>query len=462
MKTETYIDILNHLKSCIDGGRFEGHVFVVGGAVRDFLMDRTIKDIDLVVDLPNGGVELAEYLQGKGLCKNVVTYENFGTVTFTMVSYPEISIEAVHTRKECYHDAKTRNPETAFGTIKEDWQRRDFTINAIYYDITNEKILDFDERGQKDIEDGVIRTCGDPSIIFNEDPLRILRMVRFATRFDFDIDVDTWHCAKRCVDRLRIISKERITDEFTAIMTQEYPVTMKGLCMLRDLGAMWWIIPGYHYRSTFQMYEIIRGVYEMYATFYNYEDEVTGPAIVPVLTKLLDGLNVTDEQVKVILQGVLKYPNDVLSKVLMLRKENRKLSEWVLNPKLPIAELRRIMNECGDMETFLLATITGSDNVRVCFHWEDDDFSTYFRENCDSGSENSVYYDYKLPVNGVDVMTAYGIVKPSKKVKEILDRIMTFALSDPKKMTRDACMEHLHCMAFNERWHCNNTNFGLA
>ena len=118
MDKKVYENILSYLKDTIAGSKFENHVFSVGGCERDKRLCREIKDIDLVVDLPHGGIDFANWLSSKELTKgSVVVYENFGTAMFRLKEYPEEEIEVVQTRKECYHDAESRNPETSYGTI---------------------------------------------------------------------------------------------------------------------------------------------------------------------------------------------------------------------------------------------------------------------------------------------------------------------------------------------------------
>ena len=219
---KNYIEIIEYLRSIILGTKFENHVFSVGGCERDLILDSPIQDIDIVIDLPNGGIEFANWLKDNDYTVgSVVAYEHFGTAMFRLKDYPNEEIEAVQTRKECYRDMESRNPETAFGTIMEDCQRRDFTINAIYRNISTGDILDLNGKSFDDITDGWIRACGDPNIIFSEDPLRILRAVRFKYRLGdhFLIEKETYEGILTHKDRLSIISQERITDEFSKIIT---------------------------------------------------------------------------------------------------------------------------------------------------------------------------------------------------------------------------------------------------
>lgn len=248
MYVKEYEQVLCYLAKQIKGTEFEGHVYAVGGCVRDSQIAKdsgkagNIKDIDLVVDLPNGGIKFAEYLKSKNRTKgSLVIYETFGTVMFRLRCYPDIELEAVQTRSECYRDENSRNPETTFGTIEQDAFRRDFTINALYYDISGKKQIDFNGHGLNDLRNHVIDTCGDPDIIFDEDPLRIMRAVRFAAKLGYTISDRTVAGIKKYAKRLGIISQERITDEFNKILVTGNPTY--GLCKLQDFGIMEVIAP---------------------------------------------------------------------------------------------------------------------------------------------------------------------------------------------------------------------------
>ena len=172
MKLEIYEQIVSILKSIIKDTKFENHTYTVGGCERDRILGNEIKDIDLVIDsIPNGGIKFAEYLYENGyLVYQPVIYENFGTVMFRLIDFPDIELEAVHTRKETYR-GDSRNPETAFGTIEEDCQRRDFTVNAFYRNISTGKVHDFNGNSKKDLLNKEIRACGDPDVIFWGGPI---------------------------------------------------------------------------------------------------------------------------------------------------------------------------------------------------------------------------------------------------------------------------------------------------
>ena len=159
MTEDKFYKIVLYIKNLINGTKFDGKTYVVGGAVRDLLMNKEIKDVDIVVEFPNGGIEIAKWMEENGYTHgSVVTYPTYGTAMFRLNEYPEVEIECVQTRKEQYKDKNSRNPETEYGTLYEDAMRRDFTCNTLLYDITNSQVLDLTGKGIEDIKNKIIRS----------------------------------------------------------------------------------------------------------------------------------------------------------------------------------------------------------------------------------------------------------------------------------------------------------------
>ena len=186
--TKTIISIIREM---IDGTDFEDKTYLVGGCVRDTLIGMEPRDYDIVVALPNGGVKLANYLTEKDgsrkINKNPIVYQGFGTAKFTLPNtkgVESIEFESVHTRKERY-TIGSRKPLSAYGTLKDDANRRDLTVNALYYNISNGGVWDFTDVQTclNDLTNGIVKTIKEADVSFIEDPLRMLRTIRFASRF---------------------------------------------------------------------------------------------------------------------------------------------------------------------------------------------------------------------------------------------------------------------------------------
>ncbi len=193
--------------------------YVIGGFVRDLLLENPSKDIDIVVvgDGPQLANDVAEILR----VKKVSVFKTYGTAHFR---YKDIDVEFVGARKESYkHDS--RKPITQLGTIKDDQNRRDFTINALALSLHPSNFGELIDpfNGVEDLKKGIIRTPREPEITFKDDPLRMLRAIRFATRLDFKIDTICLEAILKQSARIDIISKERIADELNKIILTKTP-----------------------------------------------------------------------------------------------------------------------------------------------------------------------------------------------------------------------------------------------
>lgn len=216
--------------------------YVIGGWVRDLFLERPSKDIDVVVvggGIERPGIVIAEALKQKLGKAHIAIYRNFGTA---QLKYKSMEVEFVGARRESY-DRNSRKPITEDGTLEEDQNRRDFTINAMALCLNSArfgKLVDpFD--GMYDLEDGIIATPLDPDITFSDDPLRMMRCVRFATQLNFYIEDETFEALERNKERIKIISDERIADELNKIMLS--PMPSKGIIDLERCGLLEIIFP---------------------------------------------------------------------------------------------------------------------------------------------------------------------------------------------------------------------------
>ncbi len=229
-------DIFHRISEAADSLHLE--CYVVGGYVRDLFLERPSNDIDVVV--VGSGIQVADALKKTlGKKAHISVFRNFGTA---QVKYKDTEVEFVGARKESYsHDS--RKPHVEDGTLEDDQNRRDFTINAMAVclnaDRFGELVDPFD--GIYDLEDGIVATPLDPDITFSDDPLRMMRCVRFATQLNFQIEPETYKALARNADRLKIISGERIADEMNKIMLSKHPSS--GFYYLKDTGLLNIIMP---------------------------------------------------------------------------------------------------------------------------------------------------------------------------------------------------------------------------
>ena len=215
--------------------------YVVGGYVRDIILERESHDVDVVVI--GSGIELAKRVAAKiGNNVNVNIFKNFGTAMIKFSGISEWELEFVGARKESYR-LDSRKPIVEDGTLEDDQNRRDFTINAMAISLQKDNygtLLDpFDGIG--DIKRKIIRTPLDPEITFSDDPLRMMRAIRFATQLKFDILPKTFEAIKKNAGRIKIVSKERISDELNKIILAPEPSA--GFRLLDESGLLKIIFP---------------------------------------------------------------------------------------------------------------------------------------------------------------------------------------------------------------------------
>ncbi|NDV96187.1 HD domain-containing protein [Dysgonomonas sp. 521] len=212
--------------------------YAIGGYVRDIFLHRPSKDIDIVT--VGKGIELAEAIK-KALGKKakLSVFKNFGTA---QIKYKDTEIEFVGARKESY-ERNSRKPIVEDGTLEDDQNRRDFTINALAICLNRDRFGELLDPfgGLRDMENLIIRTPLDPDITFSDDPLRMLRAIRFSSQLGFDIEPDTFDAITRNKDRIEIISKERVIDELNKIILSPKPSV--GLLQLDQTGLLSIIFP---------------------------------------------------------------------------------------------------------------------------------------------------------------------------------------------------------------------------
>lgn len=234
MKQHLKHPIFRHLSDL--AAQLDAEVYVIGGYVRDIFLNRNSKDVDILVI--GQGIEFAE-AAGKVLKTKVSVFKNFGTA---MLRYKDLEVEFVGARKESYR-SDSRKPIVENGTLADDQLRRDFTINALAISLNKNsygELLD-PFNGLDDLKQSLIRTPQNPAETFSDDPLRMMRAIRFATQLNFQIDQTATDAIKSQKERIKIVSQERITDELNKIIGSPKPSI--GFKYLFDTGLLELIFP---------------------------------------------------------------------------------------------------------------------------------------------------------------------------------------------------------------------------
>ena len=461
MKREKFLEITNYIHNIIQDTEFEQHVYAVGGSVRDLIMEKEIKDIDLVIDLPQGGVRFANFCEQNGLTGKVVIYETYGTAMFHFKKFPDDEIECVMTRGEKYLDSGSRNPVTEFAPIMEDASRRDLTINALYYNISKKKVEDLMGCGVQDIRDGVLRVpmemVSEQMVdqTFIDDSLRILRCIRFSCKLGFKISEKTFNAMKRNVDRLSIITVERINTELCKILMSKY--ARQGIELINEIGAMKYVIPeleqciglgqnSYHFGD---VWVHTMAVLENHCNLFE-------PDLICRLAALLHDIGkiecrTVDEHGRVhfydhefigsdvakrILQR-LKFDNKTIDEVCFIIRNHMRAKGFENDcRKMKEKSINKFMYTCGNEERF----------IRTCQVIEADNLA-HEKSHCITGQyarfvecvKTSKMFGYRLPINGDDVINEFGI-EPGPIIKEILKQVMNNVYSNPD-ISRESCLK---------------------
>ena len=460
MTREEFKKIANYIGDIIKDTPWYQHIYIVGGSVRDFYMGNDIKDIDLVIDLPHGGVDFANWCKDQGYTKTVVIYETYGTAMFMFKQFPGEEIECVMTRGEKYEDKESRNPVTVFADINEDAIRRDLTINALYYNVSTGEILDL-VGGQGDIKNHIIRTTNkNPDIVFDDDPLRILRVIRFATRYGWEIEKKTYESMKKYSKRLKIITKERIQAEFNKILMSENAVM--GINMLHDIGAMTFIVPEFEkcYGLTQNRFHF-GDVAEHTLAVLDYHCKHFDADLTERLACFLHDIGKTatrtvkdgkvhfydHEYVGAEMSGdilrELKYDNDTINEVQFLIKNHMRTKQCGDGGRyMKDKSLNKLLYECKTFKRFCsLMRVIECDNEAhakdCCIH---NQYSELVAKVELEGSHSKMF-GYKLPVTGEDIMSVLGL-EPGPIIAEINKRLLNQAFMDPE-ISKERCIKLL-------------------
>lgn len=470
MKKELYIAIRDSLKKLISGTEFEDQVLCVGGCVRDEIMGHEIKDIDLAVTMPDGGIRLAEWLEENGhTAFHVVTYPTYHTAMFHLKDYPDVELEAVQTRKEKYSDRNSRNPITAYGTIEDDCMRRDLTFNALYRNVSTGEVIDITGHGLDDIRDHIIRTPADPDLTYDDDPLRILRCIRFASRYGWEISSETWDGMLRNMSRLSIITRERIRDEFEKMLSCTHPVMAMEL--LRESGAMHYVVPEleltydmaqneYHFGT---VWEHTMSVLENISTI-TVRSDLRLAALLHDIGKTITREVDEDGNVHFICHEIegarmvkdimtrLKFPNRTIDDVTFLTRYHMACKPWAEMWQVKLdRKIRKLQYICKTEERFsdLMALIHADNMAHAEGKCLPGQVPMIRKRTSEMLADGTAMFNFKPWLTGNEIMQLKGI-NPGPKVKECQEYLLKLAFINPKR-DLDEVVKHLKGYRINQQ-----------
>jgi poly(A) polymerase len=377
-----------------------------------------------------------------------VIFPTFGTAKIQLKS--GVEVEFVQTRNEEYVKG-SRKPRTSYGTIHEDVERRDFTINSLLKDMTTGEVLDLTGKGLQDLKAGIIRTPLDPHITFSEDPLRMLRAVRFATTYNFKLAKNVMPAIKKQVHELQTISKERIRDELNKILKANNP--SYGVQMLKDSGLLEQFIP-----ELIELVGIQQGKFHKVDAWQHTMDvlDLTEPKLINRLAALLHDVgksktrSVTDtgeihfyehEKVSGEMAGDiltrLKYSTNEVEKVVKLVSSHMKTihtGQW------SNAAVRRYIRDTGEVLPEMLDLAIADRRSHTPEHASTQSLE-FFAERIKQLQKEVPTKDIKLPITGREIMQILNI-QPGPAVGRAIAFLTDNMLEDPN-MTKEQAIELL-------------------
>jgi len=450
--------ILHYLRFNIAGTEWDGKVFLAGGAVRDEIMGKPPKDLDFVIngDL-NAGIDFSIWLAKKlGIYRkdsNPVIFPRFGTsklsLKYNNSNLSDTDLEFVAPRKETY-TAGSRKPTVAGGELVDDVMRRDLTINSLLKNISTNEILDLTGKGIDDIKAGLIRTPSNPEIIFKDDPLRMLRAIRFATKYNFKFTDELIKDIKKHSAWITTISHERVQDELNKILVSSDPA--KGIRLLKVTGLLDHVIGEfkdavgmkqnkYHTDDVFKHTMSVLGntpsdlKTRLIALFHDIGKVLT-KTVSPEGSVHFYGHEKSSEDMVREIMFRLKYPNDLIDAVATGVSNHMALKHGGDDAsKLSDKSLRKFTAAVGENLENILDVIH-ADNIS---HTDDASMPNQInivRDRINKLNSQIDSSNLKLPINGNDLI-AMGM-KPSSVFREILNAVQEAWYENPNITREDA------------------------
>ena len=453
---EQHTDGYNILTAAMDlASATEKEVYVVGGYVRDALMQRPLTDIDLMV--VGDGIAFARELAPSFKGGKIVPFEQFGTA---QIPLNNIIVEVASARSEAY-SSDSRKPQVEDADLETDLSRRDFTINAMAVSLNN---TDFGElhdpyNGVNDLNSGLIRTPLDPDTTFSDDPLRMLRALRFASQLGFKVDTSVMDSIQRQVDRIEIVSVERVTAEIYKILASPQPSV--GLDLLQQAGLMEIVLPEvsalygleqpseWHHKDIFyHTLQVVDNIAEK-----TEKTDLRFAALIHDIgkpkTRRLDkkrgwtfhghdavGVNMVDKMAK--RMKLSNQTREFLKKLTLLHLRPISLAKEDVTD----SAVRRLMvtagEEVDDLMTLCRADITSKNPKLVKKYMENFQRVETFMQNV---TERDAYRAFQSPVRGDQIMKECGL-PPGKTVGKIKEAIENAILDGEIANDYDAAHEY--------------------
>ena len=455
MTIEEFKGVIDFLRSAIKNTEYENHVYLVGGCVRDYLMGDTIADIDIAIDIPNGGYKFSTWLTQRENCWspfNPTQIGRLGTYRFLLTNnkaLKHVVFDCVQTRRNPSFAVPEGSPvANNLGTILEDGVLRDLTINSLYLDISALQIVDLNG-GVKDITNNILRLPNIASIVLKDDPLRMMRIIRFSSKYGWEIDKDTWMGILKYHSLIKDVSVERFREELNQILLS--PCPSYGLKKLLYSGMLFDMIP--------QLYSLNHVGKNLGLKFVENQWKHTLAVVDEVQPKLINRLaalfhdigkqatwKIVDGRIRfyghestgaTIAKSVmtkLKYPNLIIDAVVLCIQNHMRLSSLLaLRQELPSPKtIRRFLTDVGKHKDLVLDVIKADFISRGNL----ENFNR-IEELINDISEELDYTNLKIPINGMEICD-YLNIKQSPLVGKIIEYIKSKMMEKPDLTKEEA------------------------
>lgn len=461
MNKSQFEEFVSFLNESIKDTKYENHVYIVGGCVRDFLMDRdNINDVDIAVDIENGGILFANFLamndDSLELCKNPVLFSRTQCASLKLRNNPkfkDIEIQCTQTRKKPIKvdiSLPMSQRDNNLGTIDEDALLRDLTINSIYLNVSTKMVID-PNNGVDDITNRILRSPSDGDIIFKDSPIRMLRIIRFASIYQWGIEKNTWMGIIRNCQKISSECVENISHELNKILLTDEP--SYGLKRLMNSGLLFYILPELRELKNYYQLNDFKTVWthtlnvvdltqpylpnRLSALFH----DIGKPRTYRVIndTETYNGHETSGSVIANTCLSRLKYSNAIISTVQNVIKNHMRYDGGGTAYKPSNKSIRRfVLDSNGDIDVIMDVM-----NANAHCHLGTTKLKQfkYIKERVDSCIKTQEKTEIIIPITGDDIKKEFSI-KEGKIIGQLLNEVkeeMFYNL----EMTRDEALDYV-------------------